>query len=111
MAAMPVPRKVEPDLDQRELRVVWNDAHRSVIPFQVLRDHCPCARCRSAREQGRRPLPMALTTKLLEWQKVGNYALRFSWGDSHSDGIFAFDVLRGLCRCDVCAAAGPLPAS
>lgn len=109
MAAMPVPRKVDPDVERRELRVLWNDGHSGVVPFQVLRDECPCARCRSAREQGRRPLPMALTTKLLGWQKVGNYALRFSWGDSHADGIFAFDVLRSLCRCADCAPAPAAP--
>lgn len=108
MAPMPVPRKTDPDLERRELRLVWNDGHASAIPFQRLRDHCPCARCRQAREDGRKPLPMAMTTKLLQWQKVGNYALRFSWGDSHADGIFAFDVLRSLCPCGVC---GPPPAN
>ena len=102
---MITPRKVEPDVAARELRILWSDGHRSAIPFQRLRDHCPCARCRTSREQGRKPLAMVLTTKLDEWAKVGNYALRFSWGDSHSDGIFAYDVLRGLCGCEACSAA------
>ena len=102
MAPMPVPRKVEPDLEKRELRIVWSDGHRSAIPFKTLRDLCPCARCRTAREQGRVPLQRVLTTKLHEWKRLGNYALHFAWGDSHSEGIFAYDYLRGLCPCGAC---------
>ena len=102
---MIVPRRIEPDLEKRELRVLWSDAHHSAIPFQILRDHCPCARCRTSREQGKKMLSMALTTKLLSWKKLGNYAIHFAWGDSHSDGIFAYDFLRGLCPCAICVAA------
>ena len=105
MAPMPVPRKVEPDLEKRVLHLVWSDGHRSAIPFQRLRDACPCARCITAREQGRVPLAMVLTTKLLGWKRIGNYALHFAWGDSHSEGIFAYDFLRGLCPCGACGAA------
>lgn len=98
MSPMPVPRKVEPDAETRELRLLWSDGVRSVIPFRTLRDRCPCARCRTSREQGRRPLEMALTTKLLGWKRLGNYALHFSWGDSHSEGIFSYEYLREIAQ-------------
>jgi len=106
MAPMPVPRKVEPSPEKRELRIVWSDGVRGVVPYQALRDHCPCANCRDARDKGRKPLSMILTTKLLEWRKVGNYALHFSWGDSHAQGIFSFDLLRSLTRESGAAQAG-----
>ena len=99
---MIAPRKIDADLEARELRVIWTDGHRSAIPFKTLRDHCPCARCRTARESGRTQLQMVLTTKLLGWKRLGNYALHFSWGDSHSAGIVAYDFLRGLCPCGAC---------
>jgi DUF971 family protein len=99
---MIVPRTVTPDAAKRELAVVWADGHESRIPYQSLRDHCPCARCREQREAGKKPFTMALTLKLDSWRRVGNYALTFSWGDSHSEGIFAYDFLRGLCPCGVC---------
>lgn len=106
MARMIVPRKVDPDPESRSLRVLWADGHESRIPYATLRDHCPCARCRDAREQGRKPLAMALTTRLLSWKRIGNYALEFSWADSHAEGIFAYDYLRGLCPCGVCRPSG-----
>lgn len=103
MAAMIVPREVVPDKETRSLRVKWADGHESVIPYQTLRDRCPCAGCRDARSAGRKQLSMALTTKLDSWKRVGNYALNFAWGDSHGEGIFAYDFLRGLCPCGACS--------
>jgi DUF971 family protein len=102
MGGMIVPRNVERDPAKRELHVVWADGHESRIPYQRLRDLCPCARCRDMRAQGKKPLAMALTTKLDAWSRVGNYALTFSWGDSHGEGIFAYDFLRGMCGCGTC---------
>src|SRR5215831_18307932 len=102
MAAMIVPRDVTPDKEAKALRVKWADGHESSIPYATLRARCPCARCRDERDAGRKPLVMALTTKLDSWKRIGNYALNFSWGDSHSEGIFAYDFLRGLCPCGVC---------
>ena len=86
--------------------ITWADGHRSAISYEALRARCPCAKCRDAREQGRKPLVMALTTKLLSWKRLGNYALNFEWGDSHSEGIFAYDFLRALCPCGACGTAG-----
>jgi DUF971 family protein len=100
--AMIAPRIVVPDQAAGLLRVTWADGHESEIPLLALRDCCPCAKCRDDRDNERTPLRMALTTKLLKWARYGNYALNFEWGDSHSDGIFAYDYLRGLCPCGVC---------
>ena len=34
--------------------------------------------------------------KLINVIKVGNYAIRITWGDMHSDGIFTFEKLRDM---------------
>src|SRR5262245_48281450 len=102
MPAMIVPRTVEPDAAGRALRLVWADGHQSAISYETLRGNCPCSKCRDAREQGRKPLVMALATKLLSWKRIGNYALNIEWGDSHSEGIYAYDFLRRLCPCGAC---------
>lgn len=93
---MILPRTVRPDADTRVLHVTWRDGVESAIPFDLLRDHCPCARCTTTRAAGRQPFKMVLSTKLLGWKRLGNYALHFSWGDSHSDGIFTYEHLRHL---------------
>lgn len=95
-------REVSTDQETRILGVTWADGHVSEIPYDALRDMCPCARCRTARVEGRKTLRMALSTKLLSWKRVGNYAINLAWGDSHDEGIFAYDYLRGLCPCGDC---------
>ncbi len=39
---------------------------------------------------------------------VGRYALKFVWSDGHDTGLYSFDLLRGLCRCEEClSSSGP----
>jgi DUF971 family protein len=93
---MLIPREIRPDPDTRVLHLVWRDGAESAISFDALRDACPCARCKTTREAGREPLRMVLSTRLQSWKRLGNYALHFAWGDSHSDGIFTYALLREL---------------
>jgi DUF971 family protein len=93
---MIVPREVSKDDDTKSLVIAWRGGAESRIPFGVLRDGCPCANCNTMRESGRRPLVMALAHKLLGWKRIGNYALNIRWGDSHSDGIYTYPLLREL---------------
>lgn len=93
---MIVPKRVDPDEEARELRITWRDGKRSVIPFRTLREHCPCARCRTTRDEGGTPLVFELSLRLTSWNRLGNYALNFVWGDSHQEGIFSYDLLREL---------------
>jgi len=96
---------LELELDRsRHLRVTWGDRHESVIPLAVLRKNCPCASCRSLREERERnPLailshagdPAAMCTATSA-ELVGTYALRIDWADGHNTGIFYFRLLRSL---------------
>jgi DUF971 family protein len=42
--------------------------------------------------------------KMVNIEPVGNYAIRIVWNDGHSAGIYSWDYLRSLCRCDSCKA-------
>ena len=96
------------------VEINWKDGHRSSWNFRWLRDACPCATCHEERDKaGRapgepRPKVKALLAmyeappRPLEATPVGNYALRFKWNDGHESGIYSFDYLRRLCRCDSC---------
>ncbi len=96
------------------VEIDWKDGHKSTWNFRWLRDACPCATCHEEREKsGRSPgepkpkAPVLLAMyeappRPLEVTPVGNYAIRFKWNDGHESGLYSFDYLRRVCRCDEC---------
>ncbi len=42
---------------------------------------------------------------LLSAETVGSYAMRFTWGDGHDQGLYTWEHLRSLCECSVCLEA------
>lgn len=94
--------------------ITWSDAHTSHYDFLYLREHCPCATCKEAREGhgevdpqtagGSAALPMfkpKITVRAAS--AVGNYAVQIEFTDGHSTGIYSFDHLREICPCEACA--------
>jgi DUF971 family protein len=91
-----------------ELRIRWDDGHESVTALVDLRMACPCAGCNDRRREGRLAPPPALPPlAVAEIHPVGAYAIRFKWSDGHDTGLFAWPLLRGLCRCARCAPVPP----
>ena len=98
------------------MEIDWKDGHSSHWNFRWLRDACPCATCHEDRENsGRAPgqgksKPQGLLAmyeappRPLEVTPVGNYAIRFKWNDGHESGIYSWEYLRRVCRCDACLA-------
>ncbi|MBM3458963.1 MAG: DUF971 domain-containing protein [Armatimonadetes bacterium] len=94
-----------------ELEVVWGDRHGSRYPLKLLRGECPCASCRTEREDAKRnpfhmlgPEIRPASFELGDVEPVGGYGLRFIWKDGHSTGIYTFDYLREICPCEDCRA-------
>lgn len=103
MAAVKHPIDIR-TVGDRELLITWDDGHRSLFAYRYLRLNCPCAACRDE-WSGRRLITLdkiAADVRPLEWEQVGNYALRFKWSDSHETGIYSFDFLREVCPCSSC---------
>jgi DUF971 family protein len=109
------PTQIKAPHGSRTLEIRWADGHRGVYPHEILRGYCPCATCQGhgssikfiagAPEQPSRYLPGGdLEIKGIE--QVGNYALKFEWGDTHDTGIYSFPFLRLLCQCDECKPEG-----
>jgi DUF971 family protein len=99
---------------EEALDITWGDGHQSVYSLKELRKECPCAGCRSAREEAKRNTdpfrvlasnvrPPSHTVTNIE--AVGRYGMRIGWGDGHNTGIYTFEYLRELCPCEVCRAA------
>jgi DUF971 family protein len=87
----------------RQMEIDWADGHRSLYPHAVLRGYCPCATCQG--HDGPIQFKEGGDLELVEIEEVGNYALRFGWGDGHGTGIYTFRFLRALCACAECAGA------
>jgi len=97
--------------------VEWKDGHRSEWGFAWLRDACPCATCHDERDKSGRqpgvpkPKPQTLLVmyeapaRPVEVTPVGKYALKFKWSDGHEAGIYSWEYLRRVCRCDECVAS------
>jgi len=104
------PVRVKAPRNARTLGIAWADGHEGVYPHDILRGYCPCAGCQGhsgtirfipGGELEARFKPGG-DLELRNIEQVGNYALRFDWGDAHSTGIYTFRYLRALCQCDEC---------
>lgn len=94
-------------LDRKSgLQIDWADGAVSHYPLAYLRKRCPCATCRTEREQVEaRPAAKGLSLTILpanieqaaqfaNARLVGNYAINITWADGHSTGIYDFRYLR-----------------
>ena len=100
------PEAIAGDADRGEMTVTWNDGHVSVLTYNWLRWHCPCATCAG---EGGIPGTLATTESLTQDQVtlddlelVGSYGMTPVWRDGHHTGIYTFRNLRMMCPCAVC---------
>lgn len=85
------------------LLIVWSDGHRDVFTWRFLREHCPCALCRTEADK---PKPLLMVLKPQEAQEsrpvsiepVGRYAYHITWNDGHTSGIYSFEYLLALAQ-------------
>ena len=100
-------REIGPTQEGSALRILWEDDHESTYVPWDLRMSCPCAGCVDELS-GKRTLteatvPTGIYPKKIDY--VGRYALQFLWSDGHDTGLYSYEYLRGLCRCDDCSSS------
>ncbi len=96
-------------IDSMHLSLVWSDGHQGRSSMTILRDACPCAGCSGETVllhtyvpgQPERNTPGRYELKSVD--TVGEYALKFVWGDGHDMGLYTWEHLRSLCECPECA--------
>ncbi len=84
------------NLEDRALRITWEDGRVDEFTYQYLRGACPCASCVDE-WTGKRlidPLKVDPSVKPVSVSFVGQYAIKFAWSDGHSTGIYTFQALR-----------------
>lgn len=100
---IPVPVEIG-SVVEPQFRLVWPDGHVSVYPWDFLRAHCPCAACvnewTGERQISQDQVPRTIRATFVE--RVGAYALRFTWSDGHNTGIYTYESLRRMCQCPEC---------
>ncbi len=100
------------------LRITWPDGLLSLYTPALLRRICPCADCRGAHggppkafvilsPQAVRNAPRQLQIERVE--PVGNYAIAFTWGDGHREGIYTWRLLRASDPARAAAPTGDRP--
>ena len=106
------PVKLDLKRDER-LSIQWRDGTASVYPVALLRARCPCAQCKTVRQE-QEAVAAAAATKpkrlklailpgdhsvplsALSAELVGNYAIKIEWSDRHGSGIYSFRYLREI---------------
>src|SRR5262245_43260943 len=84
-----------------KLVIDWNDGHRCVYTWKQLRENCPCAGCREARETPPDPFRVLKPNEMVPLAPVamtpiGRYAYKITWSDGHDTGIYTLEYLREL---------------
>lgn len=77
-------------LDDQHFQLVWSDGKQQRINLPELQSQCPCAAC-----QGKQ-VPLDPKVRAKKVVKVGNFALKVSFTQGCSAGIYSYDQLRSL---------------
>ncbi len=103
MSAFPKQIQLTPE---GNLRIDWDNGHRSEYPVRQLRDNCPCATCREKRSAPTNPLQLNILSveetrplSIAGMKPVGNYAYGIQFSDGHDTGIYSLEFLRELGGC------------
>lgn len=81
-----------------DIIITWNDGISSLFKSLDLRDACRCASCRNE-FTGEKVLDRSNIRSDIypeDLQTVGNYAMQITWNDGHRDGIYTWELLRGM---------------
>ena len=80
----------------------WQNKQEDCISLKTLRLFCPCAFCSGETDVfgnkyiGDKKKLSDKSVTLKGFSFVGLYAIRFIWGDGHSDGLYTFSLLKNL---------------
>jgi DUF971 family protein len=95
----PVPTEIQ--LIENEVALKWSDGRENFIPSEDLRAASPSAENQGESDLfGNRYGGTSQTSfpgvKVVDWERIGNYAVRFVFSDGHQTGLFTYPLLRSL---------------
>jgi DUF971 family protein len=92
------PSNIRAHQAEQILELTWPDDRTDRLAYRFIRGECPCASCKNewTGERMLDPDSIRVDLKLEGMEPVGGYAVRLSWNDGHSSGLFSWENLRRL---------------
>lgn len=84
------------NVERGSVTITWNDGSTGSITGKRLRDACPCAECRERDAKVAQFIQLGNQSEIADAVLVGGYAIRFTFGDGHADGIYPYRTLYEL---------------
>ncbi len=92
------PTNIRAQQADQVLELAWEPDFSTRLPYRYLRGECPCASCKNewTGERILDPASIRPDIKIEAMEPIGSYAVRISWNDGHSSGLYTWDNLRKL---------------
>jgi len=97
-SSTPWPTELRLHKDRRTLTVAFDDGESYDLPAEYLRVRSPSAEVQGHSPDERKTVAGKKNVEIMEVTPVGNYAVRLSFDDMHSTGIYSWDYMRELGR-------------
>ena len=96
--ARPWPTEIRLSKDGRTLTTVFDNGERYELAAEYLRVKSPSAEVQGHSPDERKTVPGKRNVMIIEIQPIGNYAVRLTFDDMHSTGIYTWDYFAELGR-------------
>lgn len=96
--AQPWPTELRLHNDRKTFTVTFDDGESFSLAAEYLRVRSPSAEVQGHSPSERRTVAGKQDVRILELHPIGNYAVRLTFDDLHSTGIFSWDYLHELGR-------------
>ena len=90
------PTEIRRPKDRKSLVVSFDTGEQFQLSAEYIRVKSPSAEVQGHSPSERRTVPGKKYVEILEVQPVGNYAVRLTFDDLHSTGIYSWDYLHEL---------------
>jgi DUF971 family protein len=90
------PKEIRLRKDKRTLSIAFDDGVAHDLPAEMLRVLSPSAEVQGHSPEQRRIVGGKRAIEIVAVEPVGNYAVRLTFADGHSTGIFSWTYLRRL---------------
>lgn len=95
-ATSPWPREIRLKSGRQVLAVSWDDGSESALEAEYLRVQSPSAEVKGHTAADRKTVGGKRMVRVSGVEPVGNYAVRLSFDDGHSTGIYTYRYLKTL---------------